>query len=68
MLKPIAFPLSLTEPLTRSLLTAEPLLMVREEEERVRLTRDLTCSLHQELWHREDELAIAAAGDDVAGY
>lgn len=65
MLKPIAFPLSLTEPLTRSLLTAEPLLMVREAEERVRMTRDLTRSLHQELWHRDDEVAIEAPGDET---
>ena len=66
-MKPVAFPLSLTEPLTRSLLTAEPLLVVQEPEERVRLTRDLTSSLHRELWHREDEVAIEAPGDDDQG-
>ena len=40
-------------------------LMVREAEERVRMTRDLTRSLHQELWHRDDEVAIEAPGDET---
>ena len=61
---PTAFPLSLTEPLTRSLATAEPLRAEPEPEARVRLTRDLTTSLQRELWHEADQLAIAAAGDD----
>ena len=38
--------------------------LVREAEERVRMTRDLTRSLHRELWHREDEVAIEAPGDE----
>lgn len=57
MLGPAAFPLSLTEPLTRSLSIAEPALSLPEPEPRVRLTRDLTLSLQLELWH-------AHAGDE----
>ena len=64
MLGPTAFPLALTEPLTRSLYTAEPLLRVQEPPIRVRLTRDLTRSLQCELWHEPEELAIEAAGDE----
>jgi hypothetical protein len=67
MLGPTAFPLSLTEPLTRSLYVAEPALAVAEPEPRVRLTRDLTRSLQRELWHAHDELAIDAPGDDGEG-
>ena len=63
MLGPTAFPLSLTEPLTRSLQTADPPGMLQEPEDSQRLTRDLTRSLYLELWHRHDELAIEAPGD-----
>lgn len=67
MLGPTAFPLSLTEPLTRSLHIADPLSAEEEPVQSVRLTRDLTISLHRELWHRDDELAIAAPADPDAG-
>jgi hypothetical protein len=61
MFGPPAFPLPLTEPLTRSLQPADP--EPCEPEQPVRLTRDLTRSLYRELWHRHDELAIDPPGD-----